>query len=331
CWPDAAAVEAALVEGERQISDLAAQLRPARRELDLLLEARHRQGAARDQAAERHAQAERRLGEARGELAAAERETDERALGARLARLQGEIAVAERRLQQLEAQLPEDALEDLERRIGELRQVADGRGAALRQRELALEGLRGRIHALAGGGLDERLAGARRRLDDLERECLMYQREADALALLLATLRAAERDAKERYVGPLVGRIRPYLQALFPGAELEVDDAFRITAVARAGAPEPFERLSDGTREQLAVLVRLAFAELLAERGRPAVVVLDVALVFADDQRIERMFEILAAAAGKFQIIVMTCRERVFEGLGATRLRLERLPAVAAE
>ena len=51
----------------------------------------------------------------------------------------------------------------------------------------------------------------------------------------------------------------------------------------------------------------------------------------ADDQRIERMFEILAAAARKFQIIVMTCRERVFEDLTATRLRLERPPAVAAE
>ena len=188
-----------------------------------------------------------------------------------------------------------------------------------------------RIHALAGGGLDERLAGARRRLDELERECLKYQRDAEALALLVATLRGAERDAKERYLGPLIGRIRPYLQALFPGAELEIDAAFRIIAVARAGAPEPFERLSDGTREQLAVLVRLAFAELLAECGQPAVVVLDDALAFADDQRIERMFDILAAAAGKFQIIVMTCRERVFEGLAATRLRLERPPAVAAE
>ena len=122
-------------------------------------------------------------------------------------------------------------------------------------------------------------------------------------------------------------RIRPYLQALFPGAELEVDEAFRITAVTRAGAAEPFERLSEGTREQIAILARLAFAGLLAEQGRPAVVVLDDALVFADDQRIERMFEILADAARQLQIIVMTCRERVFEGLAAHRLRLERLPA----
>ena len=93
---------------------------------------------------------------------------------------------------------------------------------------------------------------------------------------------------------------------------------------------EPFERLSDGTREQIAILTRLAFAELLADQGRPAVVVLDDALVFSDDQRIEQMFEILARAADKLQIIVLTCRERVFEGLPARRLRLEQMPAAAA-
>ena len=40
------------------------------------------------------------------------------------------------------------------------------------------------------------------------------------------------------------------------------------------------------------------------------------------------MFEILARAAEKLQIIVLTCRERVFRGLAAHRLRLEPLAAV---
>jgi uncharacterized protein YhaN len=326
-WPEAAAVETAQGEAERQISGLLAQLRPARRELDQLLEERHRRSAVRDQAAERSAQAERRCEQLRAELAAAERKGDEAALVARVGELQGEFALAELRLRHLQERLPAEALEDLEQRLIELRQVVDGRAAALRQCELAREGLRARIQALAGGGLDERLAGARRRLDELERECAKYGREAEALRLLLRVLRDAERDAKERYVGPLLRRIRPYLQALFPGCELAVDEAFRITTVARAGAPEPFERLSEGTREQIAILTRLAFAALLAEQGRPAVVVLDDALVFADDQRIERMFEILADAARQLQIIVLTCRERVFRDLAAHRLRLEQVQA----
>ena len=152
----------------------------------------------------------------------------------------------------------------------------------------------------------------------------------EALELLLRLLRDAEREAKERYVGPLVRRIRPYLEALFPGADLQVDEAFRIAAIARQSRPELFERLSDGTREQIAILTRLAFAELLADQGRPAVVVLDDALVFSDDQRIEQMFQILTRAADRFQILVLTCRERVFRGLPAQRLRLDQVQTAGA-
>jgi DNA repair exonuclease SbcCD ATPase subunit len=327
CWPEAAAVDTALAEAERQIDGLVAQLRPARRELDLAGEARHAQRAAHGQAVARREHAERRLEQLRAELAEAERCAPDADLSARGATLLGEFAVAEVRLRQLHEQAPEESLESLEQRIAELRRAREGRAATLRERELTIERLRARIQALAGGGLDERLAIARRRFDELERECAKYQGEVEALELLLRVLRDAERDAKERYVGPLVRRIRPYLEALFPGADLELDESLRITAVARSGRPEPFERLSDGTREQMAILTRLAFAELLADHGRPAVVVLDDALVFSDDRRIEQMFEILVRAAEKLQIIVLTCRERVFRDLPARRLRLEQVQA----
>jgi DNA repair exonuclease SbcCD ATPase subunit len=327
CWPEAAAVETARAEAERQIDGLVAQLRPARRELDLAVAARHEKRAAHAQAVDRRAEAERRLAQLRTELAEAERSAPDTELGARSAALYGELAVAEARLRQLHEQAPEESVETLEQRVAELRQGMEGRAAALRERELTMERLRARIQALAGGGLDERLAVARRRFDELERECAKYRGEVEALELLLRVLRDAERGARERYVGPLLRRIRPYLAALFPGADLELDEAFHITAVARSGGPEAFERLSDGTREQIAILTRLAFAELLADQGRPAVVVLDDALVFSDDQRIEQMFEILVRAAEKLQIIVLTCRERVFRNLPARRLRLEQVQA----
>jgi uncharacterized protein YhaN len=60
------------------------------------------------------------------------------------------------------------------------------------------------------------------------------------------------------------------------------------------------------------------------------VVVLDDALAFSDDQRIERMFQILARAAQKFQILVLTCRERVFQDLPAQRLWLEQVQTAGA-
>jgi uncharacterized protein YhaN len=295
------------------------------------VDGRHARGGAHAQALARRTQAEQRLEQARAALVETERGASEADLAGRTLALRGEVAIDEQRLRAQLAEAPQESIEDLERRIAEGREAVTRRAADLREHELAMERLRARIEALSGGGLDERLASARHRHDELERECAKYRREVEGLELLLRVLQDAERDAKERYVAPLAVRIRPYLEALFPGAELEVDEAFGITTVARGGGAESFDRLSDGTREQIAILARLAFAELLVDRGRPAVVVLDDALVFSDDQRIEQMFEILAHAATKLQIIVLTCRERVFQGLAARRLRLEQAQAAVVD
>ena len=110
---------------------------------------------------------------------------------------------------------------------------------------------------------------------------------------------------------------------LFPDAQLEMNEDLQITGIRRNGdRAESFGQLSKGTQEQIAVLVRLAFAEMLVEQGRPAAVVLDDALVFSDDQRMSRMFDILHHAGQKVQIVVFTCREQLFDGLGARRLTL---------
>jgi uncharacterized protein YhaN len=83
-----------------------------------------------------------------------------------------------------------------------------------------------------------------------------------------------------------------------------------------------FDRLSDGTQEQLAVLARLAFAELLIDQGKPAMVILDDALAYSDDERIERMFAVLSRAAKRTQILVLTCREDLFARLGGNLITL---------
>jgi hypothetical protein len=57
----------------------------------------------------------------------------------------------------------------------------------------------------------------------------------------------------------------------------------------RGGQEEEVDCLSGGMREQLSVLTRLAFARLLTRDGRPAPVILDDALVYSDDDRIERI------------------------------------------
>ena len=79
---------------------------------------------------------------------------------------------------------------------------------------------------------------------------------------------------------------------------------------------ESFEQLSKGTKEQIAVLVRLAMGAMLCERGQAVPIILDDALVFSDDSRIEQMFNALSRAAKNQQVIVFTCRSRTFSTVG---------------
>jgi uncharacterized protein YhaN len=51
-------------------------------------------------------------------------------------------------------------------------------------------------------------------------------------------------------------------------------------------------------------------------------VILDDALAYADDDRMERMFDTLVAAARRMQILVLTCREDLFARAGGHHLRL---------
>ena len=183
----------------------------------------------------------------------------------------------------------------------------------------------------AGEGFAERLDGARRRLPEVEREHAKCRREVEVLRLLRTRWPRPSARPRSAIWRRSSLRIRPYLQALFPDAEIALDEALRITGRQPGDlGDEPFEQLSDGTREQIAILVRLALAELLCDQGLPAVVVLDDALVFSDDARIQRMFRILERAAERLQILVLTCRERLFEDLAGTRLHLE-LPPPPAE
>lgn len=319
--PPAAEIDASLGAAESRDEALDTRIKAARAAL-----------AGPEQQWQRHqavqAKAEADAAEARRHLEARIAERDAMATEADLAEA---VAQAERGLAQMQAALEAlraqdggDSLDSLRARVGRLTDKIEGRKKRLQDLTVAIASRRAAIRALEGDGLGEKLDEARRRREQLEREAAYFKREADVLTLLGATLAEAEREAKERYMAPVTNRIRPYLNQLFPGSRIDVTENFEISGVIRQGdSLEEFEQLSDGTKEQIAVLTRLAFAEMLIDRGQPATVILDDALVFSDDRRMERMFDILYAAAQKMQIIVLTCRERLFEELGGTRLTLE--------
>ncbi|MTD93821.1 AAA family ATPase [Hyphomicrobium sp. xq] len=167
------------------------------------------------------------------------------------------------------------------------------------------------------------------RLDELndlvaraEARCRDLQEEASALQLLAQELDASAARTRDRFAKPVVERLAPYLQLILPQARLVLGEDLAPQSLERGSAREDFARLSGGTQEQLGLLVRLAFARLLADTGTPAPLIIDDAVVNTDDDRLMRLFQALQHAAQRHQVLVLSCRQRDFDHLGGHRIAL---------
>jgi uncharacterized protein YhaN len=271
----------------------------------------------------RHEEAEKRGEKLRRQLTDAEATCADDQLAVAITAARISLSKQEQTIAGLEEQRTDETLPQLKARIERLEKALQDRRDKRATLKEKIAGLRSRVEAAEATGLDEAIAQKGRELALCEEERQRLDREVRVLALLLTTLRNAEHEAKERYLSPVLRRVRPYLQLLFPGADIRIDEDLRITGVVReAGYEEAFNHLSMGTQEQIAVLIRLAFAEMLVEQGHPATVILDDALVFSDDHRMQRMFDILNMAARNVQVLILTCREQLFEELGGRVLSL---------
>ena len=213
--------------------------------------------------------------------------------------------------------------EEIELRRSRARATLDTVETEQRQLREQIIALESRLAALGEDGLGELLEDARGRAVQNTAKRDRLQIDARAFELLVETLSSAEREAKEEFLEPILKTVRPFLRLLFPGAGLAFDEeTLEITEVTREGREEPYEALSIGTREQLCILVRLAFAVYLRQKGYPAAVILDDALVYADDERFERMQLALRKAAESVQILILTCRPRDWREFGAPIRRL---------
>jgi uncharacterized protein YhaN len=213
------------------------------------------------------------------------------------------------------------------KRVERLQQALENQQAEIARLERDADLLEAGIRRIGADGLEERLAAVTAAREIAAREEERARRDAKALRLLRDTITQTLSEGRARFLAPVKENLRPFLSALFPGAELDLGDDFSPAQLIRTRGSEGFETLSDGTKEQIAVLVRLAFGALLAKNGRSAPIILDDALVFSDDDRIEGMFDALARSAEHQQVIVLTCRTRAFAAIGGQLLQIEKAPA----
>ncbi|HET9033321.1 MAG TPA: AAA family ATPase [Dokdonella sp.] len=177
---------------------------------------------------------------------------------------------------------------------------------------------RARLETLGADGLDEKLAAAEVAVEQRQRRHQQLRLRADALSLLSERLESHQAALTQRLYAPLRERLQHYLAILFPGVVLSIDiDALRPQALTRNNQTINIDAESFGTREQLGVIARFAYADLLKQAGQPTLLILDDALVNSDAVRRQQMKRILHDAAQRHQILLFTCHPEDWRDAGA--------------
>lgn len=214
-------------------------------------------------------------------------------------------------------------LDAAEATLVRVRSVETAAQTEIQQLREKIAGLNAQITARADEAIEEKWRETAEELAAAQVRVAAFEHEVAVLMRLSQALDTARSNARDLYLTPVMNELRPLLGLLFDDVCITFDERTLLPqTILRGGQEEEVERLSGGMREQLSILTRLAFARLLARDGRPAPVILDDALVYSDDDRIERMFDALHRQARDQQIIVFSCRQRAFQKLGGNVLQM---------
>jgi len=186
--------------------------------------------------------------------------------------------------------------------------------------------LQGALRQLASEGLGEACSELEEELDTWERRVKGFEHRVAVFTLLKEELETAQKALQEKFLKPVSDELGPLLRVVLPGADVSLGGDYTAEVVRRSGRSEDIATLSSGTQEQIAVLTRLAFAQLMAKKGREMPVILDDALSWCDDYRLQKVFDALHMVAKDIQCIVLTCHERSFTSLGAPILETQDWP-----
>lgn len=300
----------------------------AEAELEAADAAERAAGAALAKAERDQAGAQSRREQAQRELAAAQALLDDPARQARheqaqqnLLATRAEHDALEARIKQAGAELQlaqpdiiDQDIQRLERSIAQMLRQHQQR----REQILLLENS---LQQAGAQGLEELHEATAGELVRAQRRQSELQRRAAALDLLCSKLEAKRQATLARLQAPLQARLQHYLQILFPGATVGIADDLApgtLTRQRKSGAVESGEvtALSFGAREQIGLVSRFAYADLLREAGRPTLLILDDALVHSDDARLAQMKRVVFDAAQRHQLLLFTCHPGNWRDMG---------------
>lgn len=258
---------------------------------------------------------------AQADLDDAERQTRQLQAHSQLLKVDDERRVQAVRVQELIRQR-EDARPDIVRQdIERLTRSISQQEQAHQQRHTQIQVLENTLQQAGAQGLEEQRQTQAGELDRAQRRVAELRRRAQALDLLCTKLQGKRQAALASLQAPLQKHLQHYLQLLFPHASVQVGEKLTPDSLVRrtaTGGMESgdFDALSFGAREQLALISRFAYADLLREAGRPTLLILDDALVHSDTSRLALMKRVIFDAAQRHQMLLFTCHPAMWRDMG---------------
>ncbi|MGV0773496.1 AAA family ATPase [Mycobacterium syngnathidarum] len=260
------------------------------------------------------AQAELTVAGGRLELQRAQTSDDELAVRAQgaddeAAATAGRVTALQTELSATEPDSVRSALDEAARRAEHL----DNR------HEIAVEGLRevaAQLKVYGTQGRKGHLDAAETEREHAHAEYLRVHRRARA-AETLRSVMARHRDAtRQRYADPFRLEVQRLGRLVFgDDFEVDVDSDLNIRTRTLSGRTVPYESLSGGAKEQLAIVARLAGATMVAKEDSVPVII-DDALGFTDPDRLTKMGAVFDAVGGDGQVIVLTCSPERYSSVG---------------
>lgn len=189
------------------------------------------------------------------------------------------------------------------------------------------------------------------RLEDLEDAALQAQIAEDCLAkarpaiaqylrLRIAgeVLQRAMDSYRDKHQGPILTRASELFSRLTLGEHAGLTTAFGdddkpvLVAIRRNKEQVEIAGLSDGTRDQLYLALRLAAIEDHVARLAPCPLILDDILIHSDDLRASAALEVLAEVAHRTQVLFFTHHSRLVDlGIKAGASAIHLQPSAAQQ
>jgi uncharacterized protein YhaN len=184
--------------------------------------------------------------------------------------------------------------------------------------------------------IDRRIGSAEAGLRDLQDpKARAAEAAADAEAALARVRELAERyfrartasfvlareieSYRQKNQGPIVTRASELFRRLTLGSfvalrtDFDEDDKPVLRGVRASGGEVDVLAMSDGTRDQLYLALRVATLERYADQGNPMPVVLDDILVHFDDDRARAALELIGDLSERMQVLFFTHHARLVE------------------